>query len=122
MIGFLFSVENYGFGSTVRYVQNPKARVKSTQRNVNENCRRNHGSLANRLSITSQGNAVEIALGLSFMTSSSDEKIRFLFLRCPGKLATGLFIELTTPGDPPIRPGNGFKEFELTEVCFKQLS
>jgi len=61
-------MENYGSGSTVRYVQNPKARVKSTQRNVNGNCRWNHGSLANRLSITSQGNAVEIALGLSFMT------------------------------------------------------
>ena len=101
--------------------KNPKARVKSTQRNVNGNCRWNHGSLANRLSITSQGNAVEIALGLSFMTSSSDEKIRFLFLRCPDKLATGLFIELTTPGDPRIRPGNGFKEFKLTQVCFKQL-
>ena len=59
--------------------KNPKARVKSTQRNVNGNCRRNHGSLANRLSITSQGNAVEIALGLSFMTSSHDEKSDFVF-------------------------------------------
>ena len=53
----------------------PKARVKSPKRNVDGNCRRDYGSLANRLSITSQGNAVEIALGLSFMTSSHDEKI-----------------------------------------------
>ena len=63
--------------------KNPKARVKSTQRNVNGNCRRNHGSLANRLSITSQGNAVEIALGLSFMTSSHDEKNQYCFFGLP---------------------------------------
>ena len=101
--------------------KNPKARVKSTQRNVNGNCRRNHGSLANRLSITSQGNAVEIALGLSFMTSFHDEKNPILFFRYTGQIVTGLFIELTTPGDSPIRSGNGFKEFKLTQVCFKQL-
>ena len=98
--------------------KSPKARAKSAQRNVNGNCRRNHGSLANRLSITSQGNAVVIALGLSFMTSSHDEKIRFRFFRYTGQIVTGLFIELTTPGDSLIRSGNGFKEFR---VCFKQL-
>ena len=66
----------------------PKARVKSPKRNVDGNCRRDYGSLANRLSITSQGNAVEIALRLSFMTSSHDEKIRFRLFDVPASYET----------------------------------